>query len=136
MMRPIAFGLIATLAASCAPHIEDTHPAISQVGIGRVMRVERIVGDTGESTVNRYVVGWVSGGGPVGAVIAGNAQKDLSRSELFSYELRLNDGTTPTLRSFSIATANDCVKVTRIGGKTEVVLEHVDSNLCDAGAAR
>jgi hypothetical protein len=132
MARRLVLSLVAMAAASCGPHVEDTHPTISQIGIGRILTVEKIVGDTGESTADRYVVGLVNGGGPVGAIIAGNAQKDLSRSELFSYGLRLTDGSTPTLRSFSIAAANDCVKITKIGAKAEVVLEQVDASLCDA----
>jgi hypothetical protein len=131
MTRRISLGFVVMAAASCAPHVEDMHPTISQIGIGRILTVDKIVGDTGESTANRYIVGWASGGGPVGAIIAGNAQKDLSRSELFNYGLRLTDGTTPTLRSFSVAAANDCVKITRIGAKTEVVFEQVDHGLCD-----
>ena len=109
----------------------DQHPTISELGIGRVLSVGKIVGDTGESTADRYALGWAFGG-PIGAIAAGNAQKDLSRSELFTYYLRLTDGTMPAFRSFSIAAVNDCVKITKIGGKAEVVLEQVDSGRCDA----
>ena len=124
----MAFGL-----GSCVTHVENLHPTFSEVGTGRITAVDRVTGETGESASDRYAMGFVVGGVP-GALVVGNAEKDIGRATLFSYALRLADGSTLTVRSFSAVAVNDCVKVTRVSTRPETLLERLDNpNLCETG---
>jgi hypothetical protein len=87
--------------------------------------VENTVGDTGESAADRYAMGFAVGGVP-GALIVGNAEKDIGRATLFSYALELSDGSNLTVRSFSAVAVDDCVKLIRVSSRAEMVLERLD----------
>jgi hypothetical protein len=125
------FFVLIFLAVTSCERVENSYPVISEVGFGKVLTVEDIVGDSGESEAARYVAGYVSGG-VVGAVIVGNADKNIGRSALFSYTLQLSDGSNLTLRSFSAVAVGDCVKAMKMSNRAEMVLERQeDGKLCE-----
>ena len=112
--------------------MKNYNPSISEAGVAKVLAVKNIAGDTGEPAAERYAGGFVAGG-VVGAVIVGNAEKDIGRAELFSYTLQLADGSDLTVHSFSAVAVNDCVKILTVSTKTEMVLERLDdAKLCEA----
>ena len=130
-MRKALVALMTLGLGSCASHIENLHPTVSEVGPAKVLAVENVIGETGESAADRYAMGFVVGGVP-GALIVGNSERDIGRSTLFSYTLKLSDGSALTVRSFSPVTVNDCVRVIRLSTKAEVVLERLDNtDLCE-----
>jgi hypothetical protein len=127
-----ALLLIALTASACVTHVEDYHASISVAGVGKVVAIENIDGDTGESAGARYAGGFMAGG-IIGAVIVGNAEKDIGRAKLFNYTLRLADGSNLTVHSFSAVAVEDCVKIIRVSSRTEMVLERLDNaKLCEA----
>lgn len=133
-MRKIILGASVALV-SCAP-VENSHPpAITQVATGKVVTVADAVGETGESQAGRVAVGFLAGG-LAGAAIAGNTEKDIGQSRLFQYTLLMTDGSTSSVRSFSIVAVDDCVKVTKIGDKAELVLERTNVVVCSTAAAQ
>lgn len=116
-------------------HVENLHATISEAGTGRILAVENVTAETGESAVDRYAMGFAVGGVP-GALIVGNSERDIGRATLFNYTLQLADGSNLTVRSFSAVAVNDCVKIIRVGTKTEMVLERLDDpNLCETRKA-
>jgi len=124
--------LVALAATSCVTHVEDYHPSISVTGFGRVVAVENIAANTGESAADRYAMGFALGGVP-GALIVGNAEKDIGKATLFNYTLRLSDGSNLQVHSFSAVAIDDCVKIIRVSSRAEMVLERLDDRkLCQA----
>lgn len=129
-MRKVIAALTTLVLGSCTTHVENLHPTISEGGVGRILAVENVAGETGESAADRYAMGFAVGGVP-GALIVGSSEKDIGRASLFSYTLQLGDGPNVTVRSFSAVAVNDCVKIFRLSTKTEVVLERLDkADLC------
>jgi hypothetical protein len=81
-MREVFVTLMTLVLGSCTTHLENLHPTVSEVGTGRILAVERVTGETGESAADRYAMGFALGGVP-GALIVGNSEKDIGRATLF-----------------------------------------------------
>jgi hypothetical protein len=133
-LRKVPFALVTMGLGSCVTHVENLHPTFSEAGAGKILAVESVTGETGESAADRYAMGFAVGGVP-GALIVGNSEKDIGRSTLFNYTLQLSDGSSLTVRSFSPVSVNDCVKIIRVSTKTDVVLERLDKadRRCEVG---
>ncbi len=129
-----AAALAATgLLAACAPVASSKPPAISELGQGKVLAVATAKGETSESQAGRIAVGLLTG--PAGMALAAGTEGDLGHSTLYQYDLEMADGSHSTIRSFSIAAVDDCVKMTKIGDKPELVLERLEHASCGSGTS-
>lgn len=75
-------------------------------------------------------------GGLLGVAGAAITEDDIGKSSLRQYEAVLPDGKILEVRSFSIATVNDCVTITPLPGANHVIVERVDAGRCKAPAPK
>jgi hypothetical protein len=129
MIVKLAAAMLLILAA-CAPIAPSHAPNLSDAGTGKIASAKVAVVGTNESQGGRILVGALAGG-LTGAVMASGTERDLGQAKLFHYVVVGKDGASLSFNSFSAAAAGDCVKMTRIGAKAELVLERTDSAACE-----
>jgi len=119
---------MAVLLGACAPSLvkPSASTQVIQTGAGKVVSYEATTQDNGESSGQRAMMGLASGGILVAAAAAA-AEPDFGTSRLKSYEIQPQDGEAFTVTSFSHASVGDCVKILRVGGSPNAILEKFQS---------
>lgn len=100
------------------------------VGTGRVLSVAPITVASSEDSSARAGRGFLQGG-VMGVMVSAASEGDLGTSSMRQYEVAFSDGRLLTFRSFSPATAGDCVTVRPLPNKPDMIVERVASDLCD-----
>lgn len=132
-MRGAALLALAAALAACTPVENDHPPPVAVVGTGTVTAMRSLTEQTGETRADRFGKGFMNGGGLAGALAAAAVDEDhLGEASLHEYDLKLAGGTTLTAPSFSLVAVGDCVKASKIGDKSDFVLERLDPAACAA----
>jgi hypothetical protein len=98
--------------------------------MGQVTSIREVTVDNGESNLKNAAFGLVTGG-VIGMYAGiGFGEKNLGQAKQAEYLLKMNGGTEVILPSFSNVSLGDCVQITRIGTRSDVVLERVTPNSC------
>ena len=116
--------------AACGRLVDDHPPGYRDLGMGQVTSIREVTVDNGESNLKNAAFGLVTGG-VIGMYAGiGFGEKNLGQAKQAEYLLKMNGGTEVILPSFSNVSLGDCVQITRIGTRSDVVLERVTPNSC------
>lgn len=118
------------LLVACGNLKDDKAPAMVDLGVGRILQKRDVTAQTGESNGTNAAIGLAAGGLIGAAAGIGFGEPGLGTAKLAEYDVRMDKTGITSFQSFSIASPDDCVAVTRIRDRPAVVFERLSSTAC------